>query len=98
MTVHASKGLEFDTVFITGLEQGLFPSLRESEKRDEEEERRLFYVALTRARKRVYLTYASQRMKYGEREYTIPSEFIDDIDPRLLSAFSGFDGSERVIE
>jgi DNA helicase-2/ATP-dependent DNA helicase PcrA len=98
MTVHASKGLEFDTVFISGLEQGLFPSLRESEKRDEEEERRLFYVALTRARKRVYLTYASQRMKYGQRDFTIPSEFIDDIDPRLLSAFSGFDGSERVIE
>jgi DNA helicase-2/ATP-dependent DNA helicase PcrA len=98
MTVHASKGLEFDTVFVSGLEQGLFPSLRESEKRDEEEERRLFYVALTRARKRVYLTYANQRMKYGQRDYTIPSEFIDDIDPRLLSAFSGFGESERVIE
>lgn len=84
MTVHASKGLEFDTVFVSGLEQGLFPSLRESEKRDDEEERRLFYVALTRARKRVYLTYANQRMKYGEREYTIPSEFIDDIDQRLF--------------
>ncbi len=84
MTVHASKGLEFDAVFVTGLEQGLFPSQRESEGRDEEEERRLFYVALTRAKKKLYLTYALQRMKYGSREFTIPSEFIDDIDSRLV--------------
>lgn len=85
MTVHASKGLEFDAVFITGLEQGLFPSLRESaERRDEEEERRLFYVALTRARKRLFLSYALSRMKYGSRELTIPSEFLDDIDSRLI--------------
>jgi DNA helicase-2/ATP-dependent DNA helicase PcrA len=83
--VHASKGLEFDIVFITGLEQGLFPSIRQNDaSRDEEEERRLFYVALTRARQRVYLSYASERMKYGSREYAIPSEFIDDIDARLL--------------
>jgi DNA helicase-2/ATP-dependent DNA helicase PcrA len=73
---------------VTGLEQGLFPSLRESEKRDDEEERRLFYVALTRARKRVFLTYANQRMKYGEREYTLPSEFIDDIDQRLFTTLT----------
>jgi len=88
MTVHASKGLEFDAVFITGLEQGLFPSLRESDtpghERDSEEERRLFYVALTRARKRLFLSCARERMKYGSREYTIPSEFFDDIDPRLV--------------
>ena len=85
MTVHASKGLEFDAVFITGLEQGLFPSMRvNTEARDEEEERRLFYVALTRARKNVYLTYAAQRMKYGTREFTLPSEFLDDVDPRLV--------------
>ncbi len=84
MTVHASKGLEFDAVFITGLEQGLFPSQREAEGRDEEEERRLFYVALTRAKKKLYLSYASSRMKYGSREFTIPSEFIDDIDSRLV--------------
>ncbi|MFA7309595.1 MAG: UvrD-helicase domain-containing protein [Candidatus Paceibacterota bacterium] len=86
MTVHASKGLEFDAVFVTGLEQGLFPSTREDEKRDPEEDRRLFYVALTRARKRLFLSYASQRMKYGSREFTIPSEFIDDIDARLLKS------------
>ncbi|MBI4094141.1 UvrD-helicase domain-containing protein [Candidatus Kaiserbacteria bacterium] len=84
MTAHASKGLEFDVVFITGLEQGLFPSTRESEGRDEEEERRLFYVALTRARTRVFLSFASARMKYGSREYAVPSEFLGDIDPRLL--------------
>ena len=84
MTIHASKGLEFDAVFITGLEQGLFPSTRESDGRDEEEERRLFYVALTRAKKRLFLTYAGQRMKYGSREFTIPSEFLDDIDARLI--------------
>ena len=85
MTVHASKGLEFDAVFITGLEQGLFPSTREDEKRDQEEDRRLFYVALTRARKRLFLSYAAERMKYGSREYTLPSEFLEDIDTRLLS-------------
>ncbi len=85
MTVHASKGLEFDAVFITGMEQGLFPSTREDEKRDPEEDRRLFYVALTRAKKRLFLSYALERMKYGSREYTIPSEFIDDIDARLVA-------------
>lgn len=85
MTVHASKGLEFDAVFVTGLEQGLFPSLRESDHaRDEEEERRLFYVAVTRARKRLFLSYAHERFKYGQREGTIPSEFLDDIDARLV--------------
>ena len=87
MTVHASKGLEFDAVFVTGLEQGLFPSLREGEgtERDPEEERRLLYVALTRARKQLFLTYAAARMKYGSREYTLPSEFLDDIDQRLVA-------------
>jgi DNA helicase-2/ATP-dependent DNA helicase PcrA len=86
MTAHASKGLEFDAVFITGLEQGLFPSTRENVDRDQEEERRLFYVALTRARKRLFLSYASDRMRYGERERTIPSEFLEDIDPRLMQS------------
>ncbi len=86
MTIHASKGLEFDAVFVTGLEQGLFPAIRQNDAgRDEEEERRLFYVALTRARKRLFLSYAAERMKYGSREYAIPSEFIDDIDARLLN-------------
>lgn len=86
MTVHASKGLEFEAVFVTGLEQGLFPSERESdEERDSEEERRLFYVALTRAKKYLYLTLAGIRLRYGSRETTIPSTFLEDIDPRLVS-------------
>src|SRR3989338_3131220 len=69
MTVHASKGLEFEVVFITGLEQGLFPTIRMNDsERDPEEERRLFYVALTRARERLYLVHARERMKYGSRE------------------------------
>lgn len=92
MTMHASKGLEFDAVFITGLEQGLFPSTRgdtstslsAGKGRDSEEERRLFYVALTRARKRLFLSHARERMKYGSREYALPSEFLEDIDPRLM--------------
>ncbi len=86
MTVHASKGLEFDAVFVTGLEQGLFPSIRENDSsRDSEEERRLFYVAVTRARKHLFLTFAGSRLRYGQREFTIPSEFLEDIDARLLS-------------
>ncbi|MBI4128530.1 MAG: UvrD-helicase domain-containing protein, partial [Parcubacteria group bacterium] len=80
MTAHASKGLEFDVVFISGLEQGLFPEERADTSRDPEEERRLFYVALTRARKKIFLSYARARMKYGSRDYTVPSEFFEDID------------------
>lgn len=100
MTVHASKGLEFDTVFVTGLEQGLFPSERVGDTdRDPEEERRLFYVAVTRAGKRLFLSHASARMKYGSREHALPSEFFEDIDQRLLSAprYTDSDG-EAVIE
>ena len=85
MTVHAAKGLEFDAVFVVGMEQGLFPSLRSDESRDPEEERRLFYVALTRARKHLFLSYAYERTKYGTRESALPSEFLSDIDARLLA-------------
>src|SRR3989338_1364109 len=94
LTAHASKGLEFDAVFIAGMEQGLFPSQRgfaesaTDSERDPEEERRLFYVAMTRARKRLFLSYAAQRMKYGSREYTLPSEFLEDIDRRLIEHVS----------
>lgn len=87
MTVHASKGLEFDYVFISGLEEGLFPHRSLSEDRiDGEEERRLFYVALTRARKKVFLTSASTRTIFGSREMNVPSEFITDIDEELVEA------------
>ncbi|MDO8514477.1 MAG: UvrD-helicase domain-containing protein [bacterium] len=85
MTVHAAKGLEFDAVFVVGLEQGLFPSIRNEEALDPEEERRLFYVALTRARKYLFLSYACERSKYGTRERALPSEFLSDIDARLLA-------------
>jgi DNA helicase-2/ATP-dependent DNA helicase PcrA len=88
MTVHAAKGLEFSYVFVTGLEQDLFPSRRsQEESRDaseKEEERRLFYVALTRAAKRVFLTYTSFRTIFGNRQINVPSEFLSDIDDSLL--------------
>ncbi len=86
MTVHASKGLEFGTVFITGMEEGLFPHDKQDEKADDEEERRLFYVALTRAKEKVYLSYANVRTIYGSRQVNLPSQFITDIDPEYLEA------------
>jgi DNA helicase-2/ATP-dependent DNA helicase PcrA len=88
MTVHASKGLEFDYVFIVGLEQDLFPHERmgkeELTQGQEEEERRLFYVALTRARKKVFLSWAQMRMVYGSQRINSPSEFIADIGDDLI--------------
>jgi len=86
MTVHSSKGLEFDYVFITGLEDSLFPSKRnEKQTEDEkEEERRLFYVAITRARKKLFLSYASIRMIFGSKQMNPPSEFIFDIKDNLI--------------
>jgi DNA helicase-2/ATP-dependent DNA helicase PcrA len=80
MTVHAAKGLEFPYVFISGLEEGLFPHERLDDARiDHEEERRLFYVALTRAEKRVWLTYAHMRTIFGSQRVNLPSSFLDDI-------------------
>ncbi|HEY4507670.1 MAG TPA: UvrD-helicase domain-containing protein [Candidatus Paceibacterota bacterium] len=84
MTVHASKGLEFDRVFVAGLEQGLFPHEGFGEARDGEEERRLFYVALTRARRRLYLSHAAVRTVFGSRQVSLPSEFLGDIAPELV--------------
>ena len=86
MTVHAAKGLEFNTVFVSGMEEGLFPhqGIGSSEKRDEEEERRLFYVAITRAKARLYLTLARIRKIYGSDTYAEPSSFLADIDNSLL--------------
>lgn len=95
LTIHASKGLEFDTVFVTGLEEGLFPSKRFDEgslsRESEEEERRLFYVALTRARKKLFLTHAMVRTIFGSRSGTIPSEFITEIDEDFLDIEGGDD-------
>ena len=80
MTIHAAKGLEFPYVFITGLEQGLFPHERLDDGRiDNEEERRLFYVALTRAEKKIFLTYAHMRTIFGSQRVNVPSEFLNDI-------------------
>ena len=85
MTVHAAKGLEFPVVFITGLEEGLFPYAREDEDTaDKEEERRLCYVALTRAKHKIFLSYASYRTVFGSKNATLPSQFISDISDHLL--------------
>ena len=86
MTVHAAKGLEFNVVFITGLEQGLFPHENSVlEGRDGlEEERRLMYVAVTRARQRLYLSCAQTRMLHGQTRYCVPSTFLDEIPPNLV--------------
>jgi len=88
LTVHASKGLEFDHVFIAGLEEDLFPHKRMKETRisveQAEEERRLFYVALTRARKKLFLSYALVRTIFGMKKYNIESEFISDIPSELV--------------
>ncbi len=92
MTVHAAKGLEFDTVFVTGMEEGLFPHEgMGTEERDEEEERRLFYVAVTRAKARLYLTLARIRRIYGTDYVSEPSSFIRDIDPLLTMVTAGTD-------
>lgn len=81
MTVHAAKGLEFDTVFIVGMEEQLFPSLMAYDSmRQMEEERRLLYVAITRAEKRCLLSYAKSRFRFGKVEYGMPSRFLKDID------------------
>jgi DNA helicase-2/ATP-dependent DNA helicase PcrA len=89
MTVHAAKGLEFDYVFISGLEENLFPHKRMSEEKtdaDMEEERRLFYVAVTRARKKLFLTYAGLRTIFGSKQVNIPSEFMIEMDDDLVQA------------
>jgi DNA helicase-2/ATP-dependent DNA helicase PcrA len=85
MTMHAAKGLEFPVVFIAGLEQGLFPMGRAEHDPDEqEEERRLFYVGITRAEKRLYLSHAQKRYRFGELNYSQPSMFLKEIHPDTL--------------
>ena len=98
MTVHASKGLEFDCVFVAGMEESLFPSARSiQESASVEEERRLAYVAITRARKYLYLTYASQRTIYGQTQVNPVSRFVHEIPPEVRSAVgvgsAGFAGT-----
>ncbi|MBW7901845.1 MAG: UvrD-helicase domain-containing protein [Rhodocyclaceae bacterium] len=85
MTVHAAKGLEFDVVFLSGLEQGLFPHENAAAEREGlEEERRLMYVAVTRARQRLYLSWAQTRMLHGQTRYCVASSFFDEIPGELL--------------
>lgn len=84
ITMHNTKGLEFDRVFITGLEEGLFPSRSCESEEDLEEERRIFYVAITRARRELYLFSCHRRMLWGRSSYQIPSRFLDEIPSRLI--------------
>jgi DNA helicase-2/ATP-dependent DNA helicase PcrA len=85
MTVHSAKGLEFDAVFLSGLEEGLFPHEQSVTERDGlEEERRLAYVAITRARHRLYLSHAQTRMLHGQTRYNIPSRFLEEIPQALM--------------
>ena len=97
MTIHSAKGLEFPTVFVVGLEENIFPSpMCINSVRELEEERRLLYVAITRAEKHCILTCAQNRFRYGRMEYDTPSRFIRDIDPQLLHVESEMGGEKNV--
>ena len=86
MTVHAAKGLEFRVVFVVGMEENLFPNqMSATSPRELEEERRLFYVAITRAKEQCYLTHAQNRYRFGKSEFCTPSSFLSDIDPRFVT-------------
>ena len=90
MTLHSAKGLEFDHVFIPGMEENLFPSIRSMQEDNRlEEERRLMYVGITRARKRLFLSYTSERMLYNQYSHNPPSRFLKEIPARLLHASFG---------
>ncbi|MCP1771384.1 DNA helicase-2/ATP-dependent DNA helicase PcrA [Neisseria perflava] len=89
MTVHASKGLEFNAVFLTGMEEGRFPSeMSLAERGGLQEERRLMYVAITRARKRLYISMAQQRMLHGQTQFGVVSRFVEEIPPEVLHYLS----------
>ncbi|GAB4240953.1 MAG: UvrD-helicase domain-containing protein [Methyloligellaceae bacterium] len=99
MTVHSAKGLEFLTVFISGLEEGLFPHEQSMyESNGLEEERRLMYVAVTRARQRLYLSHAQSRMLHGQVRYGIPSRFLDEIPEELLKRLNATVNPERLAQ
>lgn len=90
MTLHASKGLEYPVVFITGLEEGLFPLAKATQERTElEEERRLFYVGVTRAEQRLFLSWARNRYRYGKQEHNTRSRFLDEIDDSVVQTAGG---------
>jgi DNA helicase-2/ATP-dependent DNA helicase PcrA len=97
MTIHMAKGLEFKYVYIVGLEEDLFPSqMMLSSRADLEEERRLFYVAITRAQKRLFFSYALTRYRYGRLKNCEPSRFIEDVDPACIKVSTRFMGHESV--
>ncbi|MFO8232544.1 MAG: 3'-5' exonuclease [Longimonas sp.] len=90
MTLHASKGLEYPVVFITGLEEGLFPLAKATQERTElEEERRLFYVGATRAEERLFLSWARNRYRYGRQEHNTRSRFLDEVDDSVVQTAGG---------
>lgn len=95
MTIHAAKGLEFNTVFLPAWENGIFPNEKSINDGTIEEERRLAYVAITRARKRCIITNAMSRMVFGSRQYNAQSEFIDEIDPRFVEFHGGAQQSHQ---
>jgi DNA helicase-2/ATP-dependent DNA helicase PcrA len=95
MTIHMAKGLEYKYVYIVGMEEDLFPSqMMLSSRAELEEERRLFYVAITRAQKRLFLSYALTRYRYGRLKNCEPSRFLDDLDSRYIKTSTKFRSSE----
>jgi DNA helicase-2/ATP-dependent DNA helicase PcrA len=92
MTLHNAKGLEYDTVFIVGCEEGSFPHMRALEEGGEEEERRLCYVGITRARQRLYMTWARERRLFGRAERNLPSRFVDELPAELTERHGGSTG------
>jgi DNA helicase-2/ATP-dependent DNA helicase PcrA len=101
MTVHASKGLEFQAVFVTGLEDGLFPhrsfGSSDTSRDQNEEERRLFYVAITRAKELLFLTSASIRTIFGSRQVNTPSEFLSDISEEFIEKEERSGGGGKIV-
>jgi ATP-dependent DNA helicase UvrD/PcrA len=93
MTLHNAKGLEYDTVFVVGCEEGAFPHMRALEEGGEEEERRLCYVGITRARRRLYMTWARERRLFGRAERNLPSRFVDELPAELTERHSNAPGA-----
>jgi len=93
MTLHNAKGLEYDTVFVVGCEDGAFPHMRALEEGGEEEERRLCYVGITRARQRLYMTWARERRLFGRAERNLPSRFVDELPAELTERYSSAPGA-----
>ncbi len=98
MTLHASKGLEFESVFLVGMEEGLFPHSRSMlEKEEMEEERRLCYVGITRAKKNLFITHAKQRLYFGSLSSNTPSRFISEIPQHSLKPLKNLSSSQDLL-